>query len=177
MQVTSDTPVQADANPDRRREDAILELGTQLNVLLSSARAFNAETAANFEPALSGASFQILQKLHSTGATRSMRIAQALAMDRSALSRLLQQLTQAHLIEAYPDPSDGRATLYGLTKETSERMDHAIVGKGSRFSGRLLAWSSADIQQLSGLLARLNGSGNEWRVSNLPLEDAADATP
>lgn len=161
MNAANETPIQADSKPDGRREDAILELGTQLNVLLSSARAFTADTAANFEPALSSASFQILQKLHSTGATRSMRIAQALAMDRSALSRLLQQLTQAHLVEAYPDPSDGRATMYGLTKETSEKMDRAIVNKGSRFSERLLAWSDADIQQLSRLLARLNEAGHE----------------
>lgn len=144
---------------DVPREQAILELGTQLNVLLSSARAFTTETAADFDPPVSGASFQVLQRLHSVGATRAMRVAEALAMDRSALSRLLQQLTQANLVEAYPDPSDGRVTIYALTKDARKKMDRALANKGSRFSERLRGWSSAEISQLSGLLARLNGAG------------------
>lgn len=139
------------------REQALLELGTQLNVLLSSARAFIAETAADFGPTVSGASFQVLQWLYSAGATRAMRVAQALAMDRSASSRLLQQLIQTNLVEAYPDPSDGRVTIYALTKEASKKMDRALAKKGSRFSDRLTGWSDAEITELSELLARLNG--------------------
>lgn len=143
------------------REEALLDLGTQLNALLASARSFTARTAADFGPTVSGVSFQVLQWLHSAGATRSTRVAEALAMDRSALSRLLQQLTQAQLVEAYPDPSDGRVTTYALTKEARRRMDRALVNKGSRFSERLQAWSGAEISQLSGLLARLNESGTD----------------
>jgi len=143
------------------REEALLELGTQLNVLLSSARSFTARTAADFEPTVSGASFQVLQWLHSAGATRSTRVAEALAMDRSALSRLLQQLTQAHLVEAYPDPSDGRVTTYALTKDARKKMDRALVNKGSRFSERLQGWSDAEVSQLSELLARLNETGHD----------------
>ena len=143
---------------DVPRERALLSLGIQLNVLLSSARAFTAKTAADFEPAVSGASFQVLQWLHSVGATRAMRVAEALAMDRSALSRLLQQLTQTNLVEAYPDPSDGRVTVYALTKDARRKMDRALAKKGSRFSERLMGWSDAEISQLSGLLARLNGA-------------------
>lgn len=141
------------------REQALLELGTQLNALLSSARAFTAEAAADFTPAVSGASFQVLQWLHAVGATRSTRVAEALAMDRSALSRLLQPLTQARLVEAYPDPSDGRVTIYALTKDARKKMDRALANKGNRFSERLHGWSSTEISQLAGLLARLNDAG------------------
>lgn len=141
----------------KSREEALLALGAQLNVLLSSARSFTARTAADFGPSVSGASFQVLQWLHSGGATRSTRVAEALAMDRSALSRLLQQLTQAHLVEAYPDPADGRVTIYALTKDARKKMDRALVNKGSRFSERLQGWSDAEISQLARLLGRLNG--------------------
>jgi DNA-binding MarR family transcriptional regulator len=143
------------------REEALLELGTQLNVLLSSARSFTARTAANFGPAVSGASFQVLQWLHSAGATRSTRVAEALAMDRSALSRLLQQLNQAHLVEAQPDPTDGRVTVYALTKDGRKKMDRALVNKGSRFSKRLQGWSDAEVFELAKLLARLNETGDD----------------
>ncbi len=88
-----------------------------------------------------------------------MQVAEALAMDRSALSRLLRQLTQAHLVEAYPDPSDGRVSIYALTKDARKKMDRALASKGSRFFERLTGWSDAEISRLSELLARLNESG------------------
>lgn len=151
-------PSHAASPPARQRDEILLALGMQLNVLLSSARAFTAETAANFEPELSGVSFQILQRLHAVGATRSTRIAEALAMDRSALSRVLQQLTQSGLVEAYADPLDGRATVYALTNDAGKKMDCSIAEKGSRFSQRMQDWTDVEIQQLSELLRRLNGA-------------------
>lgn len=138
------------------RSDALTELGTELSALFAAARAFATETAVLFDPPLTSAGFQIVQWLHGAGAMRSMQIADGLAMDRSALSRALKQLTQAGLVEAHIDPQDGRATVYMLTEVARARMHDALASKGMRYEQRLAAWSNADIGQLAALLRRLN---------------------
>lgn len=149
------------------RSDALAELGTELSALLGAARAFAAETAALFDPPLSSAAFHIVQWLHGTGPMRSMQIADGLAMDRSALSRVLKQLAQAGLVDAYVDPQDGRATVYMLTEVARARMNGALVSKGMRYEQRLAAWSSTDICQLAALLRRLNGARAEQQQSSI----------
>jgi DNA-binding MarR family transcriptional regulator len=138
------------------RNDAILELGTQLSKLMVSGRAFITEASATFDPPLSAAGFQIVQFLHASGSMRSMQVAQHLAMDRSALSRLLGQLAVDGVVEASPDPIDKRATLYALSASASRLMEAALSAKGGRYVKRLQDWSVTDIRQLSTLLARLN---------------------
>jgi DNA-binding MarR family transcriptional regulator len=140
------------------RSDALAELGTELSAMLAAARAFAAETAVLFDPPLSSAAFQIVQWLHGAGPMRSMQIADGLAMDRSALSRVLKQLAPAGLVDAHVDPQDGRATVYMLTEVARARMNDALALKGMRYEQRLAAWSNADICQLTELLRRLNGA-------------------
>jgi DNA-binding MarR family transcriptional regulator len=140
------------------RSDALAELGMELSAMLAAARAFAAETAVLFDPPLSSAAFQIVQWLHGAGPMRSMQIADGLAMDRSALSRVLKQLAQAGLVDAHVDPQDGRATVYMLTEVARARMNDALALKGMRYEQRLAAWSNADICQLTELLRRLNGA-------------------
>lgn len=137
------------------REDAILELGGRLNALLAAGRSFSLETAALFEPALSMAALQIVQCLYANGPMRSMQIAQHLAMDRSALSRLLGQLAADELVESRADAQDKRATFYSLTNLARERMEAAFSLKGSRFAQRMEGWSEDEIRQLSAFLSRL----------------------
>jgi DNA-binding MarR family transcriptional regulator len=138
------------------RNDAILALGTQLSKLMASGRAFITEAAATFDPPLSAAAFQVVQFLHASGAMRSMQVAQHVAMDRSALSRLLGQLTAEGVVEACPDPDDRRATLYALSSRSVGLMETALSAKGSRYVKRLEGWSETDIRLLNALLTRLN---------------------
>ncbi len=145
-----------DSEPLGSRDEAILVLGHQLNALLVSARAYTADISGHFDAPLSSAAFQILQWLHSVGPSRSMRIAEALAMDRGSMSRLLRQLTEDGFLEVFQDPTDKRVKVHGLTRESHERMECALLAKNLRHGKRLQDWAENDILNLARLLGRLN---------------------
>ncbi|PTQ12410.1 MarR family transcriptional regulator [Sphingomonas oleivorans] len=140
-----------------RRETIVRKLGDELNALISASRAVTAEAAENFQPPVSGAAFQILQWLHSFGPAQASRIADAVAMDRSVVSRLTKDLRKLGLIEAQPDPADGRSILYGLADTGRAKVAEAIDRKGSLFRTCIEQWRDAELEQLTRLLRRLNG--------------------
>src|SRR5690349_10250705 len=82
-----------------------LSLGEQLNALLSASRAVTTEMAASFGADLQPAAYHIVQWLHAFGPAQASHVADGLAMDRSATSRLVRQLRQAGIVEARPDPT------------------------------------------------------------------------
>jgi len=82
-----------------------LSLGEQLNALLSASRAVTTEMAATFDADLQPAAYHVIQWLHAFGPAQASHVAEALAMDRSATSRLVRQLKQAGLVESRPDPA------------------------------------------------------------------------
>ncbi|WP_342248957.1 MarR family winged helix-turn-helix transcriptional regulator [Sphingomonas sp. OTU376] len=144
-----------------------LALGEELNALLSAARVVAAETSANFDANLQPAAFQVVQWLHAFGPAQASQVAQALAMDRSATSRLVRQLKQAGLLAACPGDADKRAVFLSLTQEGSSRMRSAIAHKGMAFRERLEGWSEADLALFTSLLRRFN-AGSKGRQAPPP---------
>ncbi|MGY3489251.1 DNA-binding MarR family transcriptional regulator [Bradyrhizobium sp. USDA 4011] len=133
-----------------------LSLGEQLNALLSASRAVAAEMAASFDADLPPAAYHIIQWLHAFGPAQASHVADALAMDRSATSRLVRQLKQAGIVESRPDPADKRGVLLSLTDQGSNKMRAAIKHKGEVFRRRLDGWSEADLRLFTALLRRFN---------------------
>jgi DNA-binding MarR family transcriptional regulator len=141
------------------RAAAIRTLGLQLGNLLAEARGYLQSVADSLIPPTSPAAFTVLQWLHAHGSTRASDLADALAMDRSALSRLAKQLRDQGLVEAAAATADARGVVLMLTPTARTSVSEVLTRKSGAFSDRLENWATADIQQLAVLLQRLNDSG------------------
>lgn len=143
---------------DIDRAAAVRGLGFQLGSLLAEARGYLQSAAESLTPPISPAAFTVLQWLHARGPTRAGDLADALAMDRSALSRLTKQFRAQGLVEAAASVADARGVILALTPRARASVADALARKGDAFDARLADWSIADIQRLTTLLRRLNGS-------------------
>jgi len=145
--------------PGEDRAEAVRRLGLQLGNLLVEARAYLQDVAESLTPPASPAAFNLLQWLHAHGPTRASDLADALAMDRSAVSRLAKQLRAQGLVEAAATAADGRGVVLTLAPQTMASVSEALKQKGDAFHARLEDWPTDDVQQLAALLQRLNDSG------------------
>ena len=141
---------------DTSREALVLELGEQLNALVSASRALTVEAAAAFHPELPPAAFHITRWLYAFGPAKVSRAAEAVAMDRSATSRLTARLIDFGMVETRPDVADGRSVMLHLTTRGRKKIKEAIAYKGGVFRRRIETWSDADLECCAGLLRRLN---------------------
>src|SRR5450830_1080118 len=155
--AASITPDNSTANGDVPIGRHALEqaLGEQLNALLSASRALMVEAAATFHPDVPPAAFHIAYRLHAFGADKVSVVAEAVAMDRSATSRLAARLIELELIAAHPDPNDGRGVVLELTASGRARVDQAIAYKGDIFQQKIKTWNDADLELLTVFLKRL----------------------
>lgn len=131
------------------------ELGRELNALLVASRTVLAASATRFHPDVQPAAYQ-LATLLTEGATQPGRLAERLAMDKSAVSRLAKSLCDTGLADAAPDPNDGRAIVYSLTDAGRSRMQAAHAVKSDAFFSRVAGWSEADLTLFTGLLRTFN---------------------
>jgi DNA-binding MarR family transcriptional regulator len=148
----------------------VLALGGQLNALMSALRALTVDAATALHPDLPPAAFHIAHWLHSFGAANVSRVAEAVAMDRSATSRLTARLIEIGLVEARPDPADGRGVVLDLTNFGRKSIDRANARKRDVFLQKIETWSDADLELLTALLRRFNElpPRNSKKVSGRP---------
>jgi DNA-binding MarR family transcriptional regulator len=69
--------------------------------------------------------YSILSRVARQGSARISALAAELAMDRSTMSRNLAPLERMGLLEARPDPEDGRSRRIGLTAKGSAVLEAA----------------------------------------------------
>ena len=138
---------------------ALMEaVGAQLTRLLASARAITTEAATRFHPDLQPAAFHVARWLLAYGPARTGDIARGVAMDRSAVSRLVDALRAAGLVRVGADPSDKRANLVHLTGGGRTHVMRALAWKGGVLQDRLATWDDQDVEHLARLLGKLNES-------------------
>jgi len=138
------------------REQLELELGVQLNALISSAHALNVKAATRFDSSLQPAAFHIIRWLYSYGPTSAAGLADSTAMDRSSVSRLIKQLGSLGYIKREPSPIDGRAILLSLTEYGHQQTTRALQEKESVFYERISKWSDAQLQGFIQILQEFN---------------------
>jgi DNA-binding MarR family transcriptional regulator len=131
-------------------------IGVLLAHLVASARALTIEAAHRFDPELPPAAFPIARWLLAFGPSRTNDIANGVAMDRSAVSRLIDQLRSAHLVSIAAHPTDGRANSVRLTPAGRRHVTRALHWKGGVFHDRLATWNERDLETLARLLTKLN---------------------
>jgi len=104
------------------------------------------------------AGFHIARWLLAFGPSRTSDIAEGVAMDRSAASRLIDALRAARLVRVEVDPSDRRANSIRLTAAGRRHVVRALEWKSGVFHDRLSTWNERDLENLGHLIAKLNES-------------------
>ena len=99
----------------------------------------------------------LVQLMHAPGQRlRPVELAKAVLLTRSGITRLVQGLERAGLVERVDCPEDARGFLVALTPDGTELVRHArathLEGVAELFSDR---YSDEELEALSGLLERL----------------------
>jgi DNA-binding MarR family transcriptional regulator len=139
------------------REKLEIELGEQLNALISASHALNVRAAAKFDSSLQPAAFHIVRWLYSYGPTNAATLAESTAMDRSSVSRLIKQLQTLGYVNREASPNDGREIVLSLTEYGEQKIIDSLKEKESVFYERLSEWKDAELHDFIQMLRHFNG--------------------
>jgi DNA-binding MarR family transcriptional regulator len=142
-----------------KRDRLEVDLGAQLNALLSASHVLGSRSADSFDSGLQPAAFVIARWLGSFGPAGPAAIAAGLGMDRSAVSRLVRQLGARGLVTSTPDGTDGRAVVIALSDLGSAKLRDALDLRGEVFFARTATLSDSELVELTRLLGLLTGVG------------------
>lgn len=138
------------------REQLELKLGEQLNALISASHALNVRTAARFDSTLQPAAFLIVRWLFSFGPTNATVLAESTAMDRSSVSRLVNQLKRLGYVKSETSPDDRRGVLLSLTELGRQQTMDALIEKESAFYKRISKWEDSELENFVKMLNNFN---------------------
>lgn len=147
-----------DQQADAARTAAITAVEAQLSTLLAQMHASIRDAATAIHPALQPFGLKLLRLLSRRGPLHAGAAAEALMVDKSTISRQVRALEDLKLLELQPDPTDGRCRILALTAFGSEELGRARIKDKALVHSRLDSWSADDLEQLAGLLDRLNRS-------------------
>jgi DNA-binding MarR family transcriptional regulator len=112
--------------------------------------------------------FWLLKTLAASDAMRVTELAVIANLDASTVSRHVQQLHRAGLIERTPDPSDGRAQRVAISAEGRTLLHEGLARRRALLGKSFETWDKTDIEALDTLLARFVGDIEH----NIELEQA-----
>ncbi|WP_338588234.1 MarR family transcriptional regulator [Paenibacillus sp. Y5S-9] len=146
-------------NPVKTKDRTALELalGEQIHALISASHALNVRSAERFDANLQPAAFQLVRWLYSYGPTSAAALAEANAMDRSSVSRLIKQLEKSGYVSKEQDPNDRRGVLLSLTELGQQSTVAALKQKESAFYDRISRWDDKELERFTVLLRQFNG--------------------
>lgn len=139
------------------REKLEIQLGQQLNALISASHALNVRATAKFDSSLQPAAFHIVRWLYSYGPTNAAALAESTAMDRSSVTRLVKQLESKGYVNREASPHDGRGVVLSLTDDGKQKIIEALKEKESVFYERLSDWKDAELHDFIQMLRHFNG--------------------
>ena len=151
-------PVPDTQEPSDARDDHALEIEQGLAVLYRASKARVKRLVEHLDPDMQTAGYLVLRYVMANEPIRAGDVALALSMDKSAVSRQLTMLRDSGLIEAQPDPEDGRASLVLSSEKANERLGEFRVELKSDYRRMLASWDAADIEAFARLLKKFNES-------------------
>ena len=143
-------------NNNVNRVELELELGKELNALMSASHSLNVRTAARFDSTLQPATFLLIRWLFSFGPASATVLAESTAMDRSSVSRLINQLKKLNYVKSEISPNDRRGILLSLTELGHQKTIDALNEKESLFYERISNWDDYKLEKFTRMLKDFN---------------------
>jgi DNA-binding MarR family transcriptional regulator len=144
-----------------RRAESLRLLEGEVGVMVRRIRRVLWERARGVHPELQPSSYLMLAYLADHGALRGSAIAEALCIDKGAVSRQLGHLVELGLVDRSPDPDDGRATLVSASADAVRRINDVADGRRRWLDERLEDWTDEEITDFAAVLARYNAALDE----------------
>lgn len=129
------------------REDSLQSLQDELGILARRLR-----RVLGAQP---GAHVVLTQVAHQ-GPVRAADLCAAIGIDKAAVSRQVQHLLELGLVEAAPDPDDGRATLLSITATGRRRLAEFAAERRGHLDERLSDWKVDELSTFVAALSRYN---------------------
>jgi DNA-binding MarR family transcriptional regulator len=146
------------AESEAARDAYALEIEQGVAVLYRASKARVKRLVEHLDPEMQTAGYLVLRYVIANEPIRAGDVAAGLSMDKSAVSRQLTALRESGLIEAQPDPEDGRASLVVASQKATKRLDEFRVELKADYQRILAEWDAADIADFARLLKKFNES-------------------
>jgi DNA-binding MarR family transcriptional regulator len=135
----------------QRLEDRILDA---MAILLRTTEDYLEELAATFSDGLRRGTIAPLTVLHRVGPLRVSELAEALGLDRTTVTRHLDELETRGLVTRRPDERDRRALVVSLTPAAAEHLDAMRTRNRQRIRQICADWTPEEREMFGRLLPR-----------------------
>ena len=157
----------------QRLEDRIVDAMAKL---MRTSEDYFDDLATTFDAGLRRGTIAPLTVLHRMGPMRVSELAEALGLDRTTVTRHLDELESRGLASRRPDERDRRALLVSLTPVAEQRLDAMRVKNRQRIRRICADWTPEERQVFGRLLPRFaQDSAPVFRSS--PDTEASTAAP
>ena len=136
------------------REAALEDLYTGLTTMTRRAR----DMSGDLHPGLSLVAYTLLTEIDLTPGTRAADLCAHFGLDKSTLSRQLEQLISAGLLRREGEQPGRRGNVLALTPAGEQHLAAAAQAVRHRLAGRLTGWDDRDIATFAHLVTRFNQS-------------------
>lgn len=138
--------------------DAVTEqIEQQMTILLRRVQSIHISTSSG-EMDLDRSAYGILCRLADEGPQRLGALATAFGLDPSTITRQVQALEKAGLVQRRSDEADRRASILDLTDEGRTVLEHTRRYRRQRLEEVLGDWPASDREELARLLTKANDS-------------------
>jgi DNA-binding MarR family transcriptional regulator len=138
-------------------DETVRSLEHEMGVLVRRLRRLIAERARLVHPDLAPVGYSMLMALQDEP-RRASDLVDLFSIDKGAVSRQVQSLLELGLIERTPDPEDRRAAILAITDEGARRLETVREKRRAELLGHLSSWSSDELAEFVGALARYNAA-------------------
>jgi DNA-binding MarR family transcriptional regulator len=134
------------------RDAALEDLYKGLTTMARRAR----DMSDNLHPGLSLVAYTLLTEIDLTPGVRAVDLCAHFGLDKSTLSRQLEQLISAGLLRREGERPGRRGSLLALTPAGQQHLAAAAQAVRDRLAERLTGWDDDDIATFAQLVARFN---------------------
>jgi DNA-binding MarR family transcriptional regulator len=138
------------------RDTALEQVYQGLTTLARRAR----DVGDDLHPGLTLVAYTLLTQIDATPGVRAADLAARFCLDKSTLSRQLEQLIAAGLLRRDAEQPGRRGNVLALTAAGQQHLDAAAQAVRDRLTERLADWDDRDIADLARLVTRFNQSSN-----------------
>lgn len=155
--MSSPAPAElADEAAHATRLEMVHHLEREVGVLMRRSRRVLSHQASRVHPDLTGHTYLMLGFIKNEGPVRAAEIVEVFGVDKGAVSRGVQTLLDAGLIERAVDPDDRRAVLLSVTDEARERVSRIALERMHIVEETMGEWSTGELEEFVASFSRYN---------------------